>query len=454
MSNGKATNLTALAGTICRLITVGTITIVALTNAWAGQKTLHSFAGGKDGANPHGNLIADSAGNLYGTTELGGEKGKYCGTTGCGIVFEEVKNSDGAYQERVLYRFQGGKDGNTPWSGLTLDAEGNLYGTTLAGGGSRNCEKACGTVFKLTKGSTGLWTETVLYAFQGGLSDGQSPGGQLLFDSQGNLYGTTFYGAIGGCFEIGCGSVFKLTPGTDGSWTETLLYAFTGGADGGEPSGALSQDSSGNLYGTTEMGGGPLAGGGTVFELSPSAGGTWSLSTLFNFVATTDSETGEYPIGGVILDSAGNLYGTTECGGYTVLPTGWSPCTYGFGAVFKLSRGVKGVWNEEVIYKFAGIADAAYADTPLLFDSAGNLYGTTFYGGEPNGVGGGGTAFELTRESDGTWTENVLSRFLGDTPNSGITPYAGVLRDSTGNLFGTTWGRGELGYGVVYEVTP
>jgi uncharacterized repeat protein (TIGR03803 family) len=449
---GKTANdlKAALGRVLTRTVAVGAITLMTLASGWASQKTLYAFRGGKDGANPHGALISDSAGNLYGTTELGGG-GPACGTTGCGTVFELVKNADGGYQEQVLYRFQSGSDGLGPWAALTLDGAGNLYGTTINGGGSTNCYEGCGTAFKLTKGSTGQWTETILYAFQGGTGDGQGPAGQLLLDLQGNLYGTTLYGGTGYCTTEGCGFVFSLTPTPSGPWTETLLYEFTGAEDGGIPSPSLTVDAAGNFYGTTGTGGG-LNNSGTVFELAPT-GGTWSLSTLFAFNANRSSTTGQSPEGGVILDAAGNLYGTNNCGGVDVAPRGYTPCQYGFGNVFKLSPGTGGVWTEQVLYNFVDTKNAAYPDTPLVFDSAGNLYATTYLGGSPRLVGWG-TVFELSPSSTGTWTETVPARFLDLSAVAGRTPYAGVLLDGSGDIFGTTYEGGTYDYGVVYEVRP
>jgi uncharacterized repeat protein (TIGR03803 family) len=443
-NNSKVT----LAGLLARTITIATITLLASTNSWAEARTLYSFRGGSDGANPHGSLIADSAGNLYGTTEFGGGSSATC-PNGCGTVFELVKTSSG-YQEKVLYPFQGGSDGLGPWAAVTLDAAGNLYGTTINGGGSTNCFEGCGTAFKLTKGPNGQWTEKVLYAFQGPPNDGQGAGGSLLLDSQGNFYGTTFYGGPGKCLTEGCGVIFRLSPTSSGPWAETLLYTFAGAGDGGIPSGSLSVDAGGNLYGTTNVDGASHD-GGTVFELSPVAG-TWTLKTLFSFDGSPTSGTGSNPDGGVILDDAGNLYGTAICGGFAVRPKGWSPCAVGFGVVFKLSPGADGVWSEQVLIAYHSVHNAVYPDTPLIFDPAGNLYGTTFYGGDPTGIGGG-TVFEVM-PGNGVWSGKVISRFLDTSSTGGVTPYSGVLRDASGKLYGTTYSRGSHGYGTVYELTP
>jgi uncharacterized repeat protein (TIGR03803 family) len=428
------------------------MTLLVSANSWGVARTLYSFKGGNDAGLPHGGLTMDSAGNLYGTTQFGGGSAN-CGSngdiTGCGAVFELVKNANGSYQEKVLYAFQGGNDGADPYAEVTLDSAGNLYGTTLQGGGSSNCPAACGIVFKLTKGSNGAWGETILHAFQGAPTDGWGPEGKLILDSQGNLYGTTFYGGVGPCYlGAGCGIIFELSPTASGPWTETLLYAFTGTTDGGTPEGSLVMDEDGNFFGTTSG-----ASAGTVFELSPSAAG-WTLATLFTFDGSRNSATGSYPEGGVVRDGAGNLYGTTSCGGLKLIPTGWSPCRYGFGTVFALyppNNG--GAWQEQVLMKFAGTKNASYPMSGLIIGLDGTLWGTTYYGGASQGVGGG-TTFGIVPNDDGTWSERIVARFPGLVVGGGDTAYAGVVQDSVGHLYGTTWGGGKYSSGTVYEVTP
>lgn len=459
MLNKTAANSAAMLGSVLtRAVAIGTMTLFALTSAWAGAKNIYAFKSGNDGALPYASLISDSAGNLYGTTGSGGGA-TACGTTdqgvtGCGTLFELVKNAEG-YQEQVLYRFQGGNDGIEPRAGLTMDAAGNLYGTTIDGGGSLNCYNGCGTIYKLTKGSNGAWTESVLYAFQGPAGDGQGPMGQVILDSEGNLYGTTSYGgsSVLACDE-GCGTVFKLIPTSSGPWTENIIYTFTNNGDGAIPAGHLAVDASGNLYGTTALTNDKDDSGGTVFELSPMAGGSWTLNTLFTFSGVRTATTGVTPNGGVILDAEGNLYGTTLCGGSAIRTPGWSPCeqNFGYGNVFKLSPGTDGIWTEQVLYTFFNFENAVFPDTALIFDPAGNLYGTTYYGGARNA--GAGTVFELTPTASGEWTEKVLARFDGDAINDGRSPYDAVLMDGSGNLFGTTYAGGKYDFGVVYEVTP
>ena len=242
---------------------------------------MHSFTGGADGSDPYAGLIRDSAGNLYGTTLLGG-------ASGAGVVFKV----DTTGTETVLHSFSGGTDGGAPQAGLIRGSAGDLYGTTVQDGAS-----GAGVVFKLD-----AIGETVLYSFTGG-ADGSNPFGSLVRDSAGNLYGTTESGGASGA-----GVVFKL----DTTGTETVLYSFTGDADGGYPYAGLIRDSAGNLYGTTSSGG--ASGQGVVFELDT----TGTETVLYSFTTGAD---GAFPYAGLIRNSAGNLYGTA---------------TYGYGVVFRI----------------------------------------------------------------------------------------------------------------------
>jgi uncharacterized repeat protein (TIGR03803 family) len=278
-----------------------------------------------------------------------------------------------------------------------------------------------GTVFELTHTSTG-WTQSVIYAFTGG-SDGSNPVGPLVIDPAGNLYGV----ASGG--GSGYGTVFELTP-TNGGWTFNLVYTFQGGSDGlvGIDSGGLTIDQLGNLYGTTEMGG--TAGFGTVFELTPGNGG-WTKSTLYSFAGGIDAAD---PLTGVTLDQAGNLYGATVGGG-----------AYGGGAVFELTPS-QGSWTESVIYSFTGGNDGAYPEFgALIIDNAGSLYGTAAGGGSYNQ----GVVYQLT-SSDGNWTENVLYTFTGG--DDGGQPFAGLTFDKSGNLAGVAAYFGANGDGTVFKL--
>jgi uncharacterized repeat protein (TIGR03803 family) len=326
----------------------------------------------------------------------------------------------------VIYSFTGGADGSTPYAGLTMDAVGNLYGTTLAGAAGH------GTVFKLAKAGSG-WTFTTLYSFAGG-TDGAGPRAKVIIGSDGNLYGETFAGGGSACGGRGCGTIFtvrKVCPGPICHWTEAVLYRFTGGTDGGEPTGGLLFDRSGNLYGTTEIGGKPHGCGnigcGTVFKMTKS-GGSWTETVLYEFQGGTD---GSFPNGGVIFDSYGNLYGTTCCGSI-----------HNAGTVFELTPGVGG-WSEKILYAFQGSNDGNEPDTGLIFDTAGNLYGSTIFGGS----GRGGTVFELT-PSGGSWTFNLLYSASG---NAG--PFGTLSMDATGSLYGTTCQDGQHLLGSAFKLT-
>jgi uncharacterized repeat protein (TIGR03803 family) len=269
----------------------------------------------------------------------------------------------------VLYRFTGGSDGSWPSSELVFDKEGNGYGTAATGGNGQ-CNyfvgiSGCGVVFKLTP-SNGSWIQTVLYTFTG-RSDGGLPYAGLVLDNSNNLYGTTILGGNFDCDpQQGCGTVFQLTPSSSG-WTEKVLYTFTGGEDGRNPSAGVIIDRVGNLYGATAHGN-P---GGVAFELTPS-GDTWNYSFVYGFE-------GLGPTGSLIMDDAGNLYGTTDGGG-----------TQGFGTAFELNRSGD-IWTETVLHDFTGTSDGISPGGTLARDSNGNLYGTASDGGLYND----GTVWEI-----------------------------------------------------------
>jgi uncharacterized repeat protein (TIGR03803 family) len=442
------------------------------------ETVLHTFTGG-DGVDGGNHLVADSAGNFYGTTFGGGSNSTECevytGFPGCGVVFELSPTKHGPWKEKVLHVFTGGKDGGVPTGGVILDSAGNLYGTTLFGGNQRpqNCQAVsifaagCGVVFKLTPTAHGPWAETVLYAFTGG-ADGSEPWGNPFLDSNGNLYGmTNIGGADSSCGPppYGCGVVFKLTPAAEGPWTESVLYTFSGGADGAFPYGdGVTFDSQGNLYGVTYYGGDTSVscfgtpGCGVVFQLAPSSSGPWTETVLHAF---TDGTDGAIPLSAVILDSAGNVYGTTIDGGDTTGSNclGGSGIPPGCGVVFELTQGT---WEETVLYTFTGGSDGASPLTPVIFDSSGNLYGVTTNGGDFRGPtchnGGCGVVFKLTPAGQGPWTESVLHAFTGAA--DGRTPQSNLLFDSAGNIYGMTDYGGDtscnspFGCGVVFELTP
>jgi uncharacterized repeat protein (TIGR03803 family) len=404
-------------GTVFKLDTKGNETV------------LYSFADANaNGASPNAGLVTDSAGNLYGTTLYGGTGG--CAYNfGCGTVFK----LDTAGNETVLYSFTDANgDGESPYAGPVMDSAGNLYGTTLYGGGNTGaieCIFGCGTVFKVD--TTGH--ETVLHSFTGALAvqlDGAFPYGGLIIDNAGNLYGTTLYGGTYGCvFDSGCGTVFKVDP----AGHETVLYSFEGslvfgGGDGTEPQAGLIMDSAGNLYGTTSYGGaddcGDGDGCGTVFKLDP----TGHETVLYSFVGTSTAQSdGLKPQASLILDNTGNLYGTTFYGGT-------NSCSFnGCGTVFKVD--VTG--HETVLYNFSG-SNGMGPNTGLITDGAGNFYGTTLSGGSASG----GIFFKL----DPTGHETLLYSFPA-TNGDGAGSEAGLIMDSSGNLHGTTAFGGSDPYG-------
>ena len=412
-------------------IVIGILAILAVmlmvgSIAWSQStyKTLHRF-NGKDGHQPWGNLIFDSAGNLYGTAFLGGKTGCQAFVT-CGTVFELTPNG-GTWTEQTIYYFNG-TDGGNPMGGLTFDGAGNLYGTNNQGG-----PENLGTAYELTPDGKGGWTESVLHNFTG---QDAWPSGGLIFDASGNLYGTTTWGC-------GMGCVFELTPNSNEYWTETILYGFgcCGGPTGGYPNGTtLIFDAAGNIYGTTEFGGksgcnpGGCYGLGVVYELSPNVDGTWTQKVLHKFTGGKD---GSSPTDALVFDAAGNLYGTTNFGGKYNQN----------GNAFQLTPNADGTWTEHVLHQFTGGKDGGVPFAGVTFDKAGNLYGTTTKGG----AAGYGVVYKMTPNSNGGWSYRVLHAFL-DQP--GANPWSGIILDSAGNLYGTTGGDGTKTFGSVFEITP
>ncbi|MFI5114680.1 MAG: choice-of-anchor tandem repeat GloVer-containing protein [Terriglobales bacterium] len=402
---------------ICRACAALALASVLANASWAATyKKLYNFTGGTDGGDPATPLTFDSAGNAYGTTAAGGD-----------FDFGTVFMLTPAGQETVLYSFTGAGDGLDPHGGVTLDSAGNLFGTTVAGGFGGICAgDGCGVVFELTP-SGGSWTETTLYSFQG-LNDGFGPGGGLVFDTAGNLFGTT---PDGGAHSAGV--VFELSP-TKHGWRYKVIHAFTGGKDGAVGSlGLLLFDAAGNLYGVTEIGG--TNGAGAVYKLSPTPGGGWKTTVLYDFKGMPDAAN---PYGGLIFDELGNLYGTTYFGGAT-----------GMGAVFQLIPGPNGTWQENVLYSFQGGTDGSFPTTTLVFNAAKSLYGTTSTGGRPSCDCG--TVFKLTL-SHGSWNEKIVHLF--GKGRDGSSPNYGLTLDQAGNLYGTTPVGGTGGQGMVFQLTP
>ena len=404
------------------------------------EKILYNFGSiTNDGGVPLASLVRDSSGNLYGTTRFGGPNEITYGinTVTAGTVFELSPGTGSTWTEKVLYNFGAtSSDGALPIASLVLDSKGNLYGTTLAGGAY-----GLGTAFELSPGTGGKWTEKTLYSFGVSLADGKIPEAGLIFDSKGNLYGTT---SVGGTSDTtyggGYGTVFELSPGTGSTWTETVLYNFNylSQADGYFPEANLLFDSKGNLWGTTADGGTgqDLEGGGTVFELVPEGGGGWTEKVIYNFGG--GSPQGYLITGGVVLDSAGNVYGVAHSGGNG----------YGLdGTVFELSPGTGGTWTFKVLHSFGAYeTDGINPNASLVFDGAGNLYGTTYAGGSY----GYGSVFEMMPQTGGGWIESVVHSFnLAST--DGANPSAALILDGSGNLYGTTGYGGSHGDGNAGE---
>ena len=402
-----------------------------LTGPMQGQtfNVIYNFAAGPDGAYPVSGLTIDAAGNIYGTTAAGGTgQCAYEWVTGCGTVFK-LSQSNGAWQLTSLYSFAGGADGSCPQARVVIGPDGSLYGTTSQGGGTYYCEAikdGFGTVFNLRMTSTtsttpsSSWSETVLHRFGGRSSDGKWPTwSDLIFGQDGELYGTTVYGGT----RQG-GTLFVLGR-TNRNWKEGVPYSFIGG---GVYSGVIS-DRLGNLYGTyynSEY--------GVVYELMPSTSG-WVEQTLYTFQGGTN---GYDPMGGLVFDQSGNLFGTTAFGG-----------TGGAGTVYELSPS-SGGWVFTTLYNFPSGAFGPSAS--LTIDVSGSLYGTT----ASDGPSYAGSVFKLTCSGNG-WTYTSLHDFIGSDGNS---PMGTIALDSRGNVWGTASGGGTglgcpaSGCGVVWEITP
>jgi uncharacterized repeat protein (TIGR03803 family) len=436
----KNRELLPLVKRACSLATALAFTFSAALTLTAHAQTetvLHNFSGGSDGGYPHSTLISDLAGNLYGTTENGGDSNIKCSSS-CGVVFKLSRESSGAWQETVIYSFTGNDDGANPVAGLVADTAGNLYGATVVSG-----TFGWGNVFKLAPATGGSWQFSTLHSFTGG-TDGGAPDASLLFGSDGRLYGTTSAGGASGL-----GAVFSLAPSSGGGWSEKVIYSFAGGKDGSNPQSALIQDARGSLYGTTVSAG--TWGYGTAYKLTPTSNG-WKKSVLHAFRKAGD---GGSPYAGLTLDAAGNLYGTTFIGGDT--QASCFVANSGCGTVYELSPNSSGGWNFSVVHTFGGGSDGGSPLAGLTLAPGGILFGVTNSGGvAANGCpsnSGCGTVFKLSPSSHG-WQETVLQSFSDGSNGGG--PQAGLFIDSAGHLYGTaTTGGSEFeGWGLVFEITP
>jgi uncharacterized repeat protein (TIGR03803 family) len=358
------------------------------------ETVLYDFTGTPDGANPTSRLTPDGAGNFYGTTFSGGLPCE------CGTVFELSPNGSGGWTETVLYSFTGGSDGEYPsYSPVIFDDAGNLYGTTTDGGtGCSASGHGCGVVFKLSPVGAG-WEETVLYNFcsQPNCTDGEYPGGGLIMDSAGNLYGSVWEG------------VFELSP-SGGGWTEQIIYTTTSV----DPSAGFIMAASGNIFGV----GCETTAGVTVFELSPNGAGGWNGTVIHKFPVVSDY----WSLGGTpALDNAGNLYGTID------------NLRHNSGYVYKLSPGKKGKWKEKILFGFSGRESDPAGHAGVVLDAAGNVYGASQY-----------SVYELLAGNN--YQEEILGSVRGGND----------LILNGGELYGTSEGGGlGLGQnGYVFEITP
>jgi uncharacterized repeat protein (TIGR03803 family) len=428
-------------------------------------KVLWSFAGSAamDGAGPMGSLVFDRSGNLYGTTNGGGSAPACSSSGGCGTLFELSPNADGSWTETILYNFcsnsspNGCLDGAYPKAGLVLDSTGNLYGTTSIGGSSTECGfGGCGggTVFELSPplAPGGAWSQTVLYNFctrinNSNCLDGAVPLSRLTIDGAGNIYGTTSTGGLGGTGGGGCcmgGVVFELSP-VSGGWNQIVLYSFCANghdgicADGVAPQAGVVLDKAGNLYGTTESGGSPNSPGeGTVYKLTPGSNG-WAETVLL--APQFPYGKGGIPLGELSFDTLGNLYSTFSAGGQGSA-----------GGVFRLSPKNGGTFTT---FSFNS-QDGKTPTSGVLVDSKhASIYGTTANGGANRFYG---TAFKIESPAK----ETVLYNFCSQPScTDGYTPMGGLIVDKTGNLYGTTNAGGTnssscfgSGCGVVFEISP
>jgi uncharacterized repeat protein (TIGR03803 family) len=391
-----------------RALSIFAAALLLAGSSWAQatDQVIHSFSGAYSA--PISKLI-DANGRLFGATQSGGN--------GSGTVFEMVFKS-GGWTYRDIYTFKGSADGYGPRD-IFMDAAGNIFGTTYIGGGN-----GVGSVYKLTPGTGGSWTKTTIYSFAGGL-DGEWALSDLTQDAAGNLYGTTEYGGA-----YARGTVYQLKPKADGSWSESVLYSFGAASqDGLNPVAEVTFDSKGNLYGTTQLGG--ASGYGTVFELAPNSGG-WTESVLYSFPTKRQGS----PSAPAIVDSAGNIFGTADGGQFPA------------GIFFELKPNGDGTWTEHTFHQFGAQPGDGATPGGLTSDGHGNFYAPTAVGG----ANGWGAIIKLTRGVGNTWTESVVYSFAGGSDGAG--PYTPVTVGKGGIVYGTTLGGGSPGYGTVFELRP
>ncbi len=412
----------------CYLAALALAAIAFTLTAFAGdtEKVLLNVQGGAYGRDP-GNVVQDAAGNIYGILAVGGNT--TCSTT-CGILYKLTPGTNGM-TETIIHVFTGGDDGAQPHN-LLIDANGNLYVAAQAGG-STKCLQGCGAIDEFSPIKSGGYKMTVLYDFTGG-TEGGRPSIDFM-DSQGNIYGFLIHSY---------GLVFELSPSSSGTWTEKSIYSFTGGDDGAFGFPQL-MDASGNIIGTAGSGGTGTAcngGCGVIFQLSPNSNGTWTESILYNFTGAPD---GAFPVG-LVQDSAGNLFGTTSYGGDGTSSTCTELTPPGCGTVFELQPS-SGGYTETILHSFNDVLDGGYPSEPLI-DSSGDLYIPNLGGG----VGTGGVVLEFTPPTSGPWMYTILHSFGAD--GLGGTGPESLFLGSGGIVYGQTVSGGTKNDGVVFELSP
>jgi len=400
-----------------KALVIFAVTLILAATAWAGESVIYNFNNySGDGYYPYSAMVADAKGNLYGTTYQGG--------AGLGTAFELKKLAGGKWSEVLLHTFIGGvNDGEYPqYAPLVFDKAGNLYGVTEYGGTFNY-----GTVFELSL-SGGVWTEKLLHSFAAYPKDGAFPLAGLSFDTAGHLYGTTYQGGT-----KNYGAVFEMTQ-SKGKWTYKMIHSFAAGSGGANPiGGGLTMGKNGYFYGTTYYGGAPYN-AGTVYRLFQ-ARGVWVSQNVYVF---SGGSSGANPTSSLVMDAAGNFYGTTYAGGAANL-----------GTVFKLKAGANNKYTESIIHSFAGgtgDGSTPFYGAGVTLDAKGDLFGTTYYGGTANA----GVLFEL-KLTNGKYSESLVHSFL--TSNDGYNPRGGVILVGA-DVFGTTYAGGTHGAGAAFEYKP
>ena len=449
----KSTNFTICLIGALLLFCVAGLTTMASGQQPGGESTIYSFTQFESGYVPI-DVIQGPDGNWYGATQVGGSSD--C-ISGCGVIYKLVPSSTG-WIEQVIHTFTAeGNDGLNPNGSLVFDAQGNLWGTAPYGGQFQQ-----GVVFELTPTRNGEWTETIVHSFGGGPDDGIEPWGHLLLQN-GKLIGTTQYGGGSYCDGYGCGTVFELSHNAGSAWTYNIIYNFNDaeGLLGGYPNPGLIPNNpaahglnltAGALYGTASASFSPgYQSGGEVFQLVPPVSGNkWTVKVLYTFPWQGGSnEDGFWPVMGVIMDTHGNLFGTTINGGQSS-PSCQQPFPWNCGTVYEVTPTSKpSQWTETVIHSFGGPPnDGLLPQSFLSFDSSGALYGVTPRGGNSQNCGYGcGTVFKMVKEG-GSWTESVVVSF---NASDGWWPDDQLNMGADGWFYGTAQ---SMQYGLVYKFKP